>query len=183
MFDITVVCTGNRNRSPIAEAALTKAAAGLPLRVGSVGLLDLGSQFALPETIAVAGELGLDISSHRSRHLGSVDISTEDLVLGLEWAHVAAAVVEGGVPHDRAFTLQEVVMLLRTLDSKGDGSEDRARYLVAQANQRRAERPTSLGQADIKDPFGGHINGYRRMAETVTALSKELISSLFGVQT
>src|SRR5687768_611486 len=101
MFEIIVICTGNRNRSPIAEASLKEATEGLPVQVSSVGLLDLGDVPALDETLEVARRIGLDLSAHRARCLAAVEVSKTDLVLGLEWQHVAAAVVDHAAAPER----------------------------------------------------------------------------------
>src|SRR5947209_10264764 len=58
-FQLVVVCTGNRVRSPAAEGFLRVLTDGLPVRLSSAGLLDLGPVPALPETLQTAAELGL----------------------------------------------------------------------------------------------------------------------------
>ena len=66
-FDVVVICSGNRFRSPIAEAVLRREAEGLPVRVRSFGTMDLPTGQALPEAIELAPSYGLDLRSHRSR--------------------------------------------------------------------------------------------------------------------
>ena len=182
MFDIIVICTGNRNRSPLAEAALRQVTQGLPVKVSSVGLLDLGCVPALPETLEVASRLGLDLSSHRSCSITEVDLSEIDLILGLEWQHVAAAVVDYGAPADRAFTLLEFSELVRELPPvEIEDPEERARTLVRAASDRkRASKRTAPG-APIHDPFGGPKEGFSEMAEIVNSNVLQIADKLFGV--
>ena len=179
VFTITVVCTGNRNRSPIAEACIRREARGLPVQVDSVGLLSLGPLPPLPESISAAQRLGLDIADHRARHLSDVDLSSRDLILGLEWKHVAAAVVEGGARRDQSFTLVELAILLdRTGPSQRRSLSD-AREIVAAANANRAAQGY-IADKDISDPFGGPQRAYWTMASKVESLCRGLIGDLFG---
>jgi protein-tyrosine phosphatase len=181
MFEILFVCTGNRCRSPIAEEQLRRLGEGLPLDVASVGLLDLGSAPALPEVIEVGKGIGLDLSGHRSRHLMGVDTSSADLVVGLERSHVAAAVVEAGVPYEKVFTFKEIVRLLRGVEPPtGIDPEERARIAVKLAHESRGGSPAFVPGEDIEDPFGGPRSSYVDMASQVTKLSRELLTGLFG---
>ena len=63
-FSIVFVCTGNRFRSPLAEAFVRRLTLGLSVDSESFGVLDLEESPALPEAIALAGWWGLDVSQH-----------------------------------------------------------------------------------------------------------------------
>lgn len=181
MFEILFLCTGNRCRSPVAESQLRQLTRGLPVEVGSVGLLDLGAAPALPEVIEVARDLGLDLSSHRARPFSSVPLSRADLVVGLERSHVAAAVVEANVAYDKVFTFREIVRLLETIEPPTDDDPvARARVAVARAHAERGPDPQFVPGEDIEDPFGGPRAAYVRMAQDVATLSKSLLTGLFG---
>ena len=177
MFEIVFVCTGNRNRSPLAEAALRNALEGLPVKVRSLGLMDLGSVSVLPETLEVARRFGLDVSGHRSRCIAGADISDADLVLGFELSHAAAAVVDHGAPPDRTFTLLEFARLGKTLPEPSEQASDPG-SIVAQAYQLRKSR--SVVPAGVGDPFGGTASGFTHMGETIVAACNELAEILFG---
>jgi protein-tyrosine phosphatase len=181
MFEILFVCTGNRCRSPIAEEQLKRLAEGLPVEVGSVGLLDLGSAPALPEVIEVGKSIGLDLSRHRSRALMGIDLANADLVVGLERSHVAAAVVEANVPYEKVFTFKEIVRLLQRIDLPATPDpEERARMAVKLAHERRSGDPSFVPGEDIEDPFGGPRSAYVDMATQVSQLCRELLAGLFG---
>ena len=181
MFEILVICTGNRNRSPIAEAALKEATEGLPVRVSSVGLLDLGCSPALPETLEVATAIGLDITAHRSRAITQVDASRMDLLLGLEWQHVAAAVVDYGAPAERSFTLLELHELLGDAPEPQErDAEFRARELVRIAHERKRSSGRGPMGTPVRDPFGGPMAGYVEMARLVKQTCEEIAAKLFG---
>jgi arsenate reductase len=64
---VLVLCTGNSCRSHLAEGIL-RAAAGDHLRVASAGSKPAG--YVHPLAVKVMAEIGIDISSHRSKYLG-----------------------------------------------------------------------------------------------------------------
>ena len=68
-LSVAFVCTGNRFRSPIAEALFVRDTEGLPVRTESLGTLDLGPRPAVPEAVALAETMGLDLSGHLARSL------------------------------------------------------------------------------------------------------------------
>jgi arsenate reductase len=63
---VLILCTGNSCRSHLAEGILKKVASDI-LDVQSAGSKPAG--FVHPKAIAVMQEIGIDISSHRSKHL------------------------------------------------------------------------------------------------------------------
>jgi arsenate reductase (thioredoxin) len=63
---VLVLCTGNSCRSHLAEGIL-RTAAGDRLRVVSAGSKPAG--YVHPLAIKVMNEIGIDISTHRSKHL------------------------------------------------------------------------------------------------------------------
>ena len=88
-FQLVLVCTANQIRSPIAEALVLRFAGALPLATRSRGLLDLGPKSPPPAAIEAAADLGLDISTHRSRRLEPGSLRESDAVVGFEPVHVA----------------------------------------------------------------------------------------------
>ena len=179
-FELVLLCTGNRVRSPITEGFLSDLLADLPVRIRSLGTLELGPAPALPEAIEAAAALGLDISDHRARALAGEDLSGADLVVGFEQRHVAAAVVDGGASRERVFSLPELVELLEQSDSQRFGKPvERARQAVADAHARRSGQAGS-GRAELADPLGQDRSFYRSTVERVRELSARLAVGLFG---
>jgi arsenate reductase len=64
---VLILCTGNSCRSHLAEGIL-RAAAGDSLNVQSAGSKPAG--YVHPLAIRVMNEIGIDISGHRSKHMG-----------------------------------------------------------------------------------------------------------------
>ena len=75
---VLILCTGNSCRSQMAEALLQRAA-GDSLRVASAGSNPSG--YVHPLAIQAMQELGLDISSHESKHLDQfLDAGVETVI-------------------------------------------------------------------------------------------------------
>ena len=62
--------------------------------------------------MALAKELGLDLSAHRARSVGDLELGEYDLVLGFERKHVVASVVDAKAKVERTLTLPELLALL-----------------------------------------------------------------------
>jgi protein-tyrosine phosphatase len=178
---VAFVCTGNRFRSPLAAALLAREADGLPLRILSLGTLNLGSKPALPEAVAIAEELGLDLSGHASRSLASVRLDDFDLMLGFERKHVMAAVVEARAGIERTFTLPELVELLRRLPGPPLPTDPIERALV-RIRQAHAARPAGFRNGpmpELGDPLGLTLQAQRQIAAELEALVTALAAELF----
>jgi arsenate reductase len=74
---VLILCTGNSARSQMAEGLL-RHEAGERFDVESAGTKP---GIVRPEAIAVMRELGIDISAHRSKHVGEFDRQRFDYVL------------------------------------------------------------------------------------------------------
>jgi protein-tyrosine phosphatase len=179
-FDVVVICSGNRFRSPIAASILRGATDGLPVRVRSFGTLDLAPSQVLPEALELAPSLGLDLTSHRSCPLAGEDLSSADLVIGFERMHVSLVVVAAGAPPERTFLLTELVDGLEGVTlAEGIGPVERARAAVREADEARttARRPIP---EEIADPIGGRPAVFRETAYRVSSLTHRLARLLFG---
>jgi protein-tyrosine-phosphatase len=179
---VAFVCTGNRFRSPLAAALLARERERLPLRIDSLGTLDLGSRPALPEAISIAKGYGLDLSGHRARALASIDLEPFDLVLGFERMHVMASVVEARAAVERTFTLPELVELLRRLPGPPLPTDPVERALV-RIRQAHAARPRGFRNGpmpELGDPLGLTLQAQRETAAELAALVSALAGSLFG---
>jgi protein-tyrosine-phosphatase len=178
-FEVVFICTGNRFRSAIAAALLTQSTEGLPVRTTSAGTLDLGPVGVLPEALALAPSLGVDLNAHRARCVRDVDLTGSDLVLGFELVHVATAVVDCGARREHSFTLPELAALLPDEVAPGQGDVvAHAREVVRRAHEARdSDRPVELA-----DPLGGSTDVFRHTAAEVRVLTEKLATALFGVR-
>jgi protein-tyrosine phosphatase len=181
-YSIVFVCTGNRFRSPLAEAFVRRLTLGLPVVTQSFGTLELGDTPPLPEAVEIALSCGIALSSHRTRHLGLESLEEIDLLVGFEESHVRQAVVEANAPRDRSFTLRELVRLGEHVGPFPHVDvAARARAAIAQAAEVRGAEPAPRGREDVPDPFGGPWNVYRESAVEIRELSIHLVATLFGV--
>jgi len=93
---VLFLCTGNLCRSPLAEGILRHKLEDkgiVSAAVSSAGTFALDGHPAATLTIEVAGDHGVDISSHRARHVTREMLEGASLVVGMETDHL----VEAGV--------------------------------------------------------------------------------------
>jgi len=179
-FQLVLVCTANQIRSPIAEALVLRLAGALPLATRSRGLLDLGPKSPPSAAIEAAADLGLDISTHRSRRLEPGSLRESDAVVGFEPVHVASAVLDGGALVERAFLLRELVELLEQVDAPAESDPaERARLAVAAAHQRRRALRVHNIAASLDDPLGRGRSAYRSAVRELGELVPRLVDGLF----
>ena len=150
------------------------------MEISSLGTLELGSVPALPEAVEAADGFGVDLSRHRARSIGEVDLEPFDLVLGFERMHVAAAVVDGGAHLDRTFTLPELVDLLHLLPGPPLATDpvERARVRIRQAHAARPPDFRSRPVLEIADPLGRTRRAQHETAVEVRELVAELARAL-----
>ena len=74
---VLILCTGNSARSQMAEGLL-RSSGGHRFEVFSAGT---NPSLVRPEAIAVMSELGIDLSGHRSKHVGEFDGQHFDYVI------------------------------------------------------------------------------------------------------
>jgi protein-tyrosine phosphatase len=180
LLKVVFVCTGNRFRSPLAEALFRARVGDLPIDVSSVGTLELGPAPVLPEALEEGARLGVDLARHRARPVTDSDLADADLVVGFERMHVVTAVVDGRAPRERTFTLPELVGLLSDIEEHQAGDpieqalEALQRAALARPDGRRADLP------ELADPIGRGDAVYRSTADQVDSLVRELVTRLFG---
>jgi protein-tyrosine-phosphatase len=178
-FEIVVVCTGNRARSPVTEAALRTLLADLPVRVSSLGTLDIGSLPPLREAVAAAATRGVDIRDHRSRCLRAERLDRVDLVVGFERHHLTAAIDECRASPECVFSMPELVELLEAIEPPSlTGPVAGARDAVARAHALRIANPKP--PRELRDPLGGSPRVYRETVARILNLSVRLATGLFG---
>ena len=181
-FDVAFVCTGNRYRSVLAEAAFREAATGLPVRVRSFGTLELGPAGPLPEALEAARGFGLDIASHTARCVRGADLSGASLVLGFETSHLAAAVADAGADPARTFMLGHLAALLGAVDVPEESDAlERAEALIRQAAALRRE--SSGVPEEIADPIGKPAARQAAIGRQVYETATRLAAQLFGRST
>ena len=179
MLRVSFVCTGNRARSALAEGLFRARTEGLPVEVGSWGLLDVDGAPPLPEAAAVAAALDVDISGHRARHLRPGCLSGDDLVVGFEQAHLHAAVAEGGADETRVFMLLALPALLEEMSLPAAPREplEHARAVVDELRGRR--EPVSAADEALRDPFGAPRQVFAEVGRVIDAVTGLLATRLF----
>jgi len=152
------------------------AVTGEPVEIASAGLLP-GGRPVPPEVLAVMGERDMDLSGHVSRRLERPMLSA-DLVIGMEHRHVRECVVLDGSCWPRTFTLRELVgrgesMGPVGLRAQGEPVVSWLERLHAGRDRAALARPSS--DADVADPYGGPLDGYRATAAELADLVDRLV--------
>lgn len=89
---ILFVCSGNICRSPFAEALARDMDGRADVEYASAGTIALSGNPAAATGIAVAADLGVDMTSHSATHLTAEVLADSDLIYAMEEEHVAIVV-------------------------------------------------------------------------------------------
>ena len=182
-FSIVFVCSGNRFRSPLAQAFVERLTLGLPVQISSAGTLELDDVPALPEARQIAVLCGVDLSRHRSQRLSSLSLENADLVIGFEEEHVRRAIVDAGARRPNSFKFREFVSLIRQTDpAPGKTTFEKARAAVGLADDLRRDSGAAGADPDVPDPFGRSRKVQREIAAVTWELSIELVEHVFAVR-
>ena len=151
---------------------------GVPAHVHSAGLMYDGEP-ATDHGVAVLRELGLDISSHRSRIMGDELLTRADLVLGMARLHIREAVVRVPSIWPRSFTLKELVR--RGLETGTRSADQPLSEWLAKCHAGRVPGDL-LGESrddDVADPYGSTRRNYERTAAELHRLIDDLVELAF----
>ncbi len=100
---VLCVCTGNTCRSPMLMALLRaalKRQGRQDVQVESAGVAATDGESASPHACTCMARRGLDLTGHRSRHVGSCDLTSYDCFLCMSDRH-AASLHALGIPATR----------------------------------------------------------------------------------
>jgi protein-tyrosine-phosphatase len=176
---VLVVCTANLCRSPVAAALLARELDGLVdvdgrrWTVASAGTT-AHRAIADPDTTAAAASMGVDVSEHRSRVVGTADIDRADLILTMTREHLRHLVTESPGAWPKTFTLRELLRRASALPP----AESTAAWLAAAGAGRRAADPMpACTDDDVADPYRRGRAANEAMVRELAALTAELVRS------
>ena len=108
MKTVLFVCTGNVCRSPMAEGLFRQAVQGRnEYQVLSAGLGAMEGQPPSPHAVQAVKELGIDISTQRSRMLTPELVSRADYIFGMTHSHIDTVMMLFPTAAEKTFLLRE----------------------------------------------------------------------------
>lgn len=168
-----MVCTGNLCRSPMAEGLLRAAAErkGCDIEVSSVGTWAHMGYPAMPESVMVLKNKGIDITGHRSRPVDIVELRAADVVVAMTSVHIKE--LKNLVPDiDRKLVLMKELVELAIEGELPPTAEARVGRLLG------ANRPEWRRALDLDDPIGKPIGAYEKTATEIEMGIEVLVNAL-----
>jgi UDP-perosamine 4-acetyltransferase len=177
---ILVVCTGNLNRSPVAEILLRRALGdiGVEAEITSAGLAAPAGSRVDTKLRKLADELGVsdEIDTHRSTQLTPGHLAA-DLIIGMTGEHVDDLRRVGADP-TRTTTLRTAAWRSRVIGRQDLRFDEWVQRLTAPLPD--SAQLNGVGVEDIADPIGGRMRQYRAMGAEVSDLVNTLVSHWGG---
>lgn len=151
MDKILFVCTGNTCRSPMAKVIFNSIATakGLDMIADSAGVATIEGLPASENAMRAVAEIGLDLSTHRTRPLMNLNLNEYKYFVALNDDHLSI-LRSIGIP-------DSMLRLLRRAPNVDDI------YDIRQG---------------IVDPYGGDLNTYRKCRDEIIGAVKALIPTL-----
>ncbi|MDO8392294.1 MAG: low molecular weight phosphatase family protein [Actinomycetota bacterium] len=177
---VLIVCTANVCRSPMAEGLLRRQCEQLAvdISISSAGTHVPGLPVD-PLAVVAVGELGVDISAHRSRQLTRtvIDADGADLVLTMTREQLRHAATSTQGAFRRTFTLREFSRW--AAQQPPEPGDTLGSWLDLVATTRHARDLMGDDPADdVADAYGLSLEAHRRCADILDRLAGTVARSL-----
>ncbi len=167
-------------RSPLGEACLRAWSdeAGVDVDVGSAGFLTEGRR-SPPELVAAAGEMGVDLETHRSSRLEAARLSEAGLVIVMTREHLREAATSSPGIWPRCFTLKELVRRGRAVGPRSPHEPLEDWLARVHEGRTTTELLGADPDDDVEDPMGGSRQDYRDSAVEISRLVERLATLMW----
>ncbi len=132
-----------------------------------------------PEVSEVMAPYGVDLHDHRGRVLTAAALHQSDLVIGMGRRHVQESVLLDPACFTRAFTLKELVQRGAQVGPRPADQELGPWVEATHGDRTRQALGRRATGADIADPYGGPLAGYRATAVELDELTGQLAALLW----
>ena len=147
----------------------TRGCAGFTVR--SAGTWARPGIRATSDAVSVAGEMGVDLTGHRSRELTDADIRRADLVVAMTSVHVQEVLELAPKESAKVVMLKELAEI--DAGAPGERSPEQALRSLLEG-----PRPEPRRRLDVDDPMGlprsAYVRAAREIERGVTALADAL---------
>ena len=150
------------------------------LSVTSAGLVSADTP-PPDEVIAAMADLGLDLSTHRSRPVTPEVISAAALVLTMTRQQLVDVTVLAPRAWSRCFTLGDLLRRGEVVGPREDGQSLAVWVQRAHAGRSRIGLLSLDPADDVADPMGGRLQVYRRSRDELAGLTDRLAALLAPV--
>ena len=166
-LQVLVVCTANQCRSPMAERLLARRLeqSGIPATVGSAGFLR-GGVPAAEGAVDALGNMGLDLSDHRSRTIDADLLAAADITITMEGTHVVDIVTTWTGHGGRAIRLHDAVDGANLLAGEPVRTPDVVRRWAEYLHSA-AGNSVFDNRRDVPDPMGRSKRAFQASAASL----------------
>ncbi|MGH9056524.1 MAG: hypothetical protein ACRDYY_11790 [Acidimicrobiales bacterium] len=176
---VLFVCTGNRCRSPMAEALLRShlAERRADLRSSSAGFAADGLP-PPPEVVQVMRDIGLDVAAHRSRRVRPATLEGFDLVVAMTRQHLAELTVMAPPAWARCYTFADLLRRAEATGGRGEGEALTAWSRRVHAGRTRSGVLALPPSDDVADPIGKKLREYQKARDLLAGMTLRLADLL-----
>lgn len=178
-MNILCVCTYNQTRSVLMAALLDEhlRAAGVRADVTGAGTRATGGA-PMSTTVDLLAQRGIDVRAHRGRLLDADLVTSADLVITAEHAHVIEIV--GQWPHafSRTFTLPEAVLRASAAGPRGTDSLDEWRLRLNAGRSSGLDYFDDPTVGEVVDPTGRDRATWADSFATIDLLTDRLAQAI-----
>jgi protein-tyrosine phosphatase len=181
-FDVLMICTANKCRSPIAEVLMRDALAeaGMSWTVSSAGVAAQDGASMDTSAAKVLGERGIAVSEWTSRRLVPALIERADLVLTAQLQHRAAVVAMVPAAIRRTFPILQFARFAAHAGPVADPRASDAALVDRVIAARGGLQPAPVGADDIADPIGKSIRHFRDCTDTIAHAVEQIVTAVSG---
>jgi protein-tyrosine-phosphatase len=168
---VLFVCTANQARSAFAEAVFKSL--NTDIEVASAGTQATAGNRCDTNSLAVAKQLGLDLSAHRSSRLNTTNVQGNDLVVCMTNEHLRHTVGLFTKSWPLTFTLTDFVRRASKVGPRAGG--DMTRY-IAHIHEGRSLKDAWIdgSDADVPDPVERSVAGHQKIFQEIRELTRTM---------
>ena len=142
--------------------------------VTSAGTAALTDAPASDHAVDVVRDVGIDLSTHRSRPIARAELLDADVIVAMAGDHLRALLRVAPEAEPKVLLLKALAEMSVGEVPRDAPASERVRALLA------AARPAARPDLDVADPYGGSRRAYRALISDMEAAVEVLATALCG---